>query len=91
MGFQSGRSPNFENFKTLNLRILRKMTFECSPLVNHKEYYKEEGGDFPQVRVVVSLVSLVKRCMLVYACGSAMHQKCFNYALTNLFGLCRSI
>jgi len=28
----------------------------------------------------------------VFARGSSMHQKCFNYALTNLlFGLCRSI
>jgi hypothetical protein len=24
----------------------------------HKVYYKGEGGDFPQVRVVVSLVNL---------------------------------
>jgi len=28
----------------------------------------------------------------VFARGSSMHQKCFNYALTNLlFGLCRSV
>ncbi len=27
----------------------------------------------------------------VCACGSSMHQKCSNYALSNLFGLCRSV
>jgi hypothetical protein len=28
----------------------------------------------------------------MYACGSSMHQKCSNYALTNLFfGLCKSL
>jgi hypothetical protein len=30
MGFQSGESPNFENFGTLNLGVLRKMTFGCN-------------------------------------------------------------
>ncbi len=31
-------------------------------------------------------------CEFVFACGSSMHQKCSNYALTNLlFGLCRSM
>jgi len=31
-------------------------------------------------------------CESMYVCGLSMHQKCFNYALTNLlFGLCKSI
>ncbi len=31
-------------------------------------------------------------CEFVFARGSSMHQKCSNYALTNLlFGLCRSM
>jgi len=30
MGFQSGGSPNFENFENPNLGILGKMTFGCS-------------------------------------------------------------
>jgi hypothetical protein len=34
----------------------------AGPVVRHIVYYKGEGGDFPQVRVVVSLVSL---CLLV--------------------------
>jgi len=24
-----------------------KMTFGCSPMANHKKYYKGEGGGFP--------------------------------------------
>jgi hypothetical protein len=31
-------------------------------MANHKDYYKGEGGGFPQVWVVVSLMNL---CMLV--------------------------
>jgi hypothetical protein len=31
-------------------------------------------------------------CEFVYVCGSSMHQKCFDHALTNLFfGLCRFV
>jgi len=33
------------------------MTFEWWPMARHKEYYTGEGGGFPQVRAVVSLVS----------------------------------
>ncbi len=35
-----------------------KMTFGYSPMANHKEQYKGEGGGFPQVRAMVSFVSL---------------------------------
>jgi hypothetical protein len=50
------------------------------PMAKHKEYYKGEGGGFPQVWAVVSLESL---CLPV-------DKKCSNYALTNLlFSLCR--
>jgi hypothetical protein len=51
----------------------------------HRKYYKEEGGNFPQVWAIMSLMNLC-------ACGSSMHQKCSNYALTDLlFGLWRLI
>ncbi len=30
---------------------------DVAPVERHKEYYKGEGGDFPQVWVVVSLVN----------------------------------
>jgi len=55
-------------------------------MASHRNYYKGEGGGFPQIWFVVNLVS---SCM---SHGSSMHQKCSNYALTNLlFGLCKSI
>jgi len=57
MGVQNDGSPNFENFKTLNLEVPGKMTFRYNPMGNHIEYYKGEGGGFPQVRAMVSLVS----------------------------------
>jgi len=34
------------------------MPFGCGPMARHKVYYKGEGGGFPQVQAVVSLVSL---------------------------------
>jgi len=30
----------------------------AAPIANHRKYFNGEGGGFPQVRVVVSLVSL---------------------------------
>jgi hypothetical protein len=45
-------------------------------------------------RVVVSLMTSGggESFESVFACGSSVHQKCSNYALTNLlFGLCRSV
>ncbi len=46
-------------------RILRLSTWESwerwhlgvAPMANHREYYKREGGGFPQVWIVVNLVS----------------------------------
>jgi hypothetical protein len=35
-----------------------KCHLDVVPMESCKEYYKGEGGGFPQVRVVVSLVSL---------------------------------
>jgi len=59
-----------------------KWHLDAGPVARHIEYYKGEGGGFPQVWAMVSLMS-------PFGHGSFMHQKCFNYALTNLlFGLC---
>jgi hypothetical protein len=33
------------------------MTFGASHVAKHKEYYKGEGGGFPQVRAMMSLVN----------------------------------
>jgi hypothetical protein len=46
----------------------------------HIVYYKGEGGGFPQVRAVVSLVS----SRLLVACPSTKSVPSSNYALTNL-------
>jgi len=62
-----------------------KCNLDASHVARHKVYYKGEGGGFPQVRAVVSLVS--PSCpWLILA------PKVFSYALTNLlFGLCRFV
>jgi hypothetical protein len=55
-------------------------------MINHREYYKREGGGFLQVRVMVNLMSLC--VFMVHSCT----KNCFNYALTNLlFSLCKSM
>jgi hypothetical protein len=58
MGLQNGKSCNFENFKTFNLRVTGKMTLGCNLMASHKKYYMAEGDGFFQVQVVVSFVSL---------------------------------
>jgi hypothetical protein len=40
----------------------------------HKEYYKGKGGGFPQIR------GYGQFCESVFAHGSSLHQKCFNFA-----------
>ncbi len=43
-----------------------KWHLDVAPIANHREYYKGEGGGFPQVRAMMSFVSL---CMpVVYLC-----------------------
>jgi hypothetical protein len=62
MGIQNNKNPNLRNFGTPDLRVLGKMTFGLAPMVNQKKYYKGEGGGFPQVRAMMSLVNL---CMFM--------------------------
>jgi hypothetical protein len=40
IGVQSGESPNFENFGTLDLRVPGKMTFGCRPWLVTKNIIK---------------------------------------------------
>ncbi len=35
-----------------------KCHLDVAPVERRKEYYKRKGGDFPQVRIMVSLMSL---------------------------------
>jgi hypothetical protein len=84
MGFQSRGSPNFKNFGSWE--SWDKVTFGCSPVANHREHFKKEGGGFPPS------LGRDESCESAYARGSSVHQKCSNYTLTNLlFGLCTSM
>ncbi len=60
MGPQSRESPKCGNPGT-------KWHLDVDPVARHKVYYKGEGGGFPQVQAVVSLVS-------VFASGLFVHQ-----------------
>jgi hypothetical protein len=64
-----------------------KCHFGVSLVAKHKVYYKGEGGRFPQVWAVVSLMN---PCLPVMNSCTKKH---LNYALTNflLFGLCKSM
>jgi hypothetical protein len=80
--------------RVLILRILKLPILESRenwhlglvPMDNHKEYYKGEGGWLPPS------LGYGESCKFVYAHGLFVHQKCYNYALTNfLFCLWRLI
>jgi hypothetical protein len=47
----------------------------AGPVAKHRVYYKGEGGGFPQVRVVVSLVTL---CLPVARLCTKVLQLCTN-------------
>jgi hypothetical protein len=63
-----------------------KWHLDVSFMANHKKYYNGEGGGFPPS------LGRGESCESVYAHGSSVHEKCSNYALTNLlFSLWRSV
>ncbi len=53
MGPESHGSPNFGNFGTPRTKCHLDVDF----MERHKVYYKGEGGGFPQVQAVVSIVN----------------------------------
>jgi hypothetical protein len=57
MGPQSHGSPNFGNFGTPTWESQDKCHLDVGLVERHRIYYKGEGGGFPQVRAMVSLVS----------------------------------
>jgi hypothetical protein len=57
MGPQSCKSPNYRNFRTPTFESVTKCHLDVGPVANHKVYYKGEGGGFPQLWAMVSLVS----------------------------------
>jgi len=86
IGLQSCKSPNFENFGTPNLRILGWNDIWMQALwLGTKNIIRGKWWLPPNLGHGGSLES-------VFARGLFVHQKCFNYTLTNLlFGLCRSM
>jgi hypothetical protein len=52
-----------------------KCHLDVSPMANHKVYYRGEGGGFPQVQAVVSLVS--PSCMW-FVLALKVFQLCIN-------------
>jgi len=57
MGPQSCGSPNFANFGLPLGSPETKWHLGVGPVAKHREYYKGEGGGFPQIRAVVSLMN----------------------------------
>jgi hypothetical protein len=62
-----------------------KSHLDVTPVENYRVYSKGEGGDFPQVRAVMSLVC--PRC-LWHVLTSKMLQLCINHSV---LVLCRSV
>jgi hypothetical protein len=86
MSFQSCKNPNFENFRTPNLRVPgQNDIWLLAPWPSLE--------NITRGKVVVSPNSNCdESCESVFARASFMHQKCSNYALINLlFGLCMSV
>jgi hypothetical protein len=54
---QSRQSPRCGNSRTGLGSLGTKCHLDVVPMESCKEYYKGEGGDFPQVQAVVNLVS----------------------------------
>jgi hypothetical protein len=86
MGLQSRGSPNFGDFKTPTWESQDKMTFGCWPRGQAQRILQRGRWWLPPNP------GRGESYQFVFAHGSSMHQKCSNYALTNLlFGLCRSM
>jgi hypothetical protein len=54
---QSGGSLNWDSFETLPWESWDKKHLDASAMERCKEYYMGEGGGFPQIRAMVSLMS----------------------------------
>jgi hypothetical protein len=85
IGLQSCESPKFGNFGTPTWESRDKMPFGCGPMERHRVYYKGEGGGFPQVWAVVSLVS--QSCPWLVLAPKVL-QLCINHLVLIL---CRSV
>jgi len=88
MGPQSCKSPNFGNFETPTGSPGTKSHLDVGFMERHKVYDKGEGGGFPQVRAVVSLVSLMSSSCLWFVLAPKVLQLCTNHFV---LVLCRSV
>jgi hypothetical protein len=77
--------PHFRNFETPTWESRDKKPFRCGPLERHKVHYKGEGGGFPQVRAVVSLMCPSCSCLVL---APKVLQQCSNHLV---LVLCRSV
>jgi hypothetical protein len=75
MNPQSCRSPCLKNLGIQFASLGTKWDLGVRPVARHKEHYKGEGGGFPQVWVVVSLVS---SCLPVVVHAPKVFQLCTN-------------
>jgi hypothetical protein len=84
MGLQNHDNPNLENFGTSNLGAPRQNDIWVLTLwLGIKNIIRGMVMVFPPS------LGRGESCEYVFARDSSMHQKCSNYALTNLlFGLC---
>jgi len=57
IGLQSYRGFNFGNFGILTLELKIKWHLSVGHVAKHREYYKGEGGGFPLIWAVMSLVN----------------------------------
>jgi hypothetical protein len=80
---QNCGSLNFGNFGTPILESRDKMPLDVGLVDKHKIYYKGEGGGFPQIRVVMNVVS--PSCSWFVLTPKVL-QLCTNHLV---FGLCR--
>jgi len=79
MGLQSRGSPNWRDFGTPGLPQGvpgEKNHLDVCFVANHRVYYKGEGGGFPQVRAMVSLVC---PCCLWLVLTPKVFQLCTNH------------
>jgi hypothetical protein len=86
MGFQSYDSPNLGNFGTPNFGVVgQNDIWVLAPWPSIENTIRGKVVASPKS-------SRGECCESVFAHGLSVHQKCFNYTLTNLlFGLCRSV
>jgi hypothetical protein len=78
IGIQSGKSPNFKNYETPDLGILKKTPFGYSPYGEPQRILQGGSWWFPPS------LGHGESCEFVYVCGSFMHQKMFQLCTNQL-------